>query len=61
MLDSSMLCGLARRVLPILVASAFLVPLAVASSPAGSDDGGIQIDPLDHVRTERVAGVSPEG
>lgn len=58
MFRNSILCRLARRVLPCLVAVACVAPLL--GTPI-ADDSESRIDLFDHVRTERDVSISPEG
>lgn len=63
MFRSSMLCDLARRIVPCLAVLACLAPVALAGPQTGirATDSQETIDLLDHVRTERSISISPEG
>lgn len=64
MFRSSILCHLARRVLPLVVALTFLAPMALASPRTGTrveGDSKSRVDLGDHVRVGRNMEISPDG
>lgn len=64
MFRSSILCHLARRVLPLVVVLTFLAPAASMAAQAWTCTGGDsqgQVDLFDHVRTEKRVAVDVEG